>query len=166
MPEAVGTSNVTAVAHLGFNIVQRDANETNNATCCDKSAGEERAWSYFTFLGFFSSFSRLPLYQPANYSSHKHCTSRTDGNIETHRKRQRPDTQQLDRNNHEDTQQNKSPGETLVQYPANHRCHEARLRRRGFIAADALHPLYLDRLCSGVIEVFAIRDLLRAERIQ
>ena len=52
-----------------------------------------------------------------------------------------------------------------VQDAVDHRGHQARLRRGGFVAADALHPLNFDLVRRIVVEIFAVGNNAGADGV-
>src|SRR5258708_10805307 len=57
------------------------------------------------------------------------------------------------------------PWQSLIEDAADDRGHKARWRRGSFVAADPLCPLELDLFCARVIEIFAVGNVMRSQRI-
>ncbi len=80
-------------------------------------------------------------------------------------KGKRTNAQKLHGDHQEDSQQHQAPGQPPIEDAADHRGHQAGLRRGGFIAADPLHPLNLHAPRIGIVEIFPVGHDVRAERV-
>ena len=103
--------------------------------------------------------------RPADDAAAEDRQRRVEPEVGADRERQRADAEQLHRDDEEDAHRDQAPGQALVEDAGDHRRHQAPLRRRGLVAADAGDPLHLDLPRVGVVEILAVGQLARAERV-
>src|SRR5437870_1306268 len=116
-----------------FRVLQKsndDAKETKDPSGGNQAAGIESAGSGFD--------------EHADKAAREHGTSGGDGKIGAGGKSQRAHAENLHRDHQSNAHENETPGQTLIEDAINHGGHQARLRSRSLVAADALRPLKLD----------------------
>ena len=147
-----------------FGILQEvddDAEEAEHAAGSDESAGIERAGAGFAFVFLLGG----GFYERANEASSEHRAGGGYGEIGAGGEGQRPDAENLDGDHQSDSHQHKVPRETLIENSIDDGGHQAGLRSGSFVAADALRPLVFNFGCGGVVQVLAVGNYVRAQRI-
>ena len=158
--EEAGAENVVAELLV---LEQRNDNaeQAKDAAASDQATGVKRAGTDFISGGG----SAAAFHQPAHHATGENGHGCGDGKICAGGKGQGANAEQFHSENEKDSQQHEPPGKLAVEYAVDDCGHQPGLRRGGFVAADALHPLNLDALGIGIVEVFAVGYDARTERV-
>src|SRR6266568_4159360 len=135
--------------------IDNNSQQAENASCGNQTAGVEGSRTSLAFVLFL----RRGFDSHANKPARKHCRRGSKGQIGADSKGERANAKNFDRNHQRYPHQDQTPWQALAEDAVDHRGHQACLRGRRFITANALRPLKFNPFGVRIIEILPVGNL-------